>query len=79
MLLLSVLSVVRAIVSLGIVRARVCLISGLLLLLLGSIRVFRAIVCADVVCVNVMGCCIKVMCSLVLLVIHGVCRCVCII
>ena len=63
------LSVVRAIVSLGVVRARVCLISGLLLLLLDSIWVFRAIVCLYVVCVNVIGCCIDVMCSLVLLVI----------
>ncbi len=75
-MLLSVLSVVRAIVSLG-VCARVCVISGLLLL--DSIRVFRAIICLYVVCVDVLCCCIKVMCSLVLLVIHGVCRCVCII
>ena len=75
-MLLSVLSVVRAIVSLG-VRARVCVISGLLLL--DSIRVFRAIVCLYVIGVIVMGCCIEVLCSLILLVIHGVCGCVSII
>jgi hypothetical protein len=75
-LLLSTLGIVLAIVRVGLFRARVCLVRGFLL---GCSLVFRVIVYFYVVCVNIMGCCIKVFIVLVLLVVHCVCRCFCIV